>query len=96
MALKKAADAKINTKKAIRVNHSNRSRSVIQASLKPHASRVNSFLFARCARSRVENQDAARDAPPVIVRPTFRTQLLAMPSVTLVKLFIFQGKPATS
>jgi hypothetical protein len=49
MALRKAAEARMNTRKPMRPSHSTRSRMLISRSFGRYPSGVNSFLAGQCA-----------------------------------------------
>src|SRR5215472_3004194 len=88
IALKNAADARMNTRNAIRLNHSTRSRRVISTSLKPSAS-SRELLFREPAIAAflavIPNQ--VRNSCFVWANPSFERHIVA----TLRPLYFFSG-----
>jgi hypothetical protein len=61
MALRKAAEAKMKTRKAMRLIHSIRSRKVMDKSVEWRGKFVNCFLLAGCKReARLQNKAVGR------------------------------------
>src|SRR5499427_11005540 len=85
IALKNAADARMNTRNAIRLNHSTRSRSVISTSLKPSAS-SRELLFREPAIAAflavIPNQ--VRDSCFVWANPSFEKAHRGYPAAPLL------------